>query len=77
MTAEIRQLARNLLEDKFYRRSLRRRLIDGRLGALEVVLWHYAYGKPKEPIEMGGTEEGATNSRIVFYIPDNHRDGRP
>ena len=76
VTAEIRQLARTLLEDKPYRRSLRRRLMNGTLGALEIVLWHYAYGKPKEHVEMPETEEGASRSRVVFYIPDNHRDGR-
>ena len=76
MTAEIRQLARHLLEEKTYRRSLRRRLMNGTLGPLEIVLWHYAYGKPKDQLEMLETGDEASRSRVVFYIPDNHRDGR-
>lgn len=76
VTAEIRQFARHLLQDKAYRPSLRRRLINGPLGPLDIALWYYAYGKPKEHVEMAQSEEGASPSKVVFYIPDNHRDRR-
>lgn len=74
VTAEIRQLARHLLQDKAYRRSLRRRLVNGTLGPLEIVLWHYAYGKPKDQLETPPTSDRVAEARVVFYIPDNDRD---
>lgn len=48
-TTEVRELARRLVQDKTYQRSLRRRLMNGTLGPLEIVLWHYAYGKRRTP----------------------------
>ena len=46
-TAEIRDFARNLLEDPAYKEALRERLIKGQAGSVEIQLLHYAYGKPK------------------------------
>jgi len=46
-TAEIRDFARNLLEDPAYKEALRARLIKGQAGSVEIQLLHYAYGKPK------------------------------
>jgi hypothetical protein len=41
-----RQLAQRLLSDEAYIEKLKQRLIEGKLGALEVTLWAYAYGPP-------------------------------
>jgi hypothetical protein len=60
VTAEIREAARLLLDDPEYRRSLRTRLIDGKAGSVETLLFHYAYGKPKEIIEQAGEQ------RVIF-----------
>src|SRR5215472_5239412 len=46
-TQEVRALARRLVDDPQYQASVQRRLRDGEAGALELLLWHYAYGKPK------------------------------
>jgi hypothetical protein len=50
-TREIREAARSLLEDKPYLDALKTRLKEGTAGAVEPLLYHYAYGKPKETIE--------------------------
>ena len=50
-TREVRTLARGLLNDKRYLAQLRRRMIAGTAGPVEVLLYHYAYGKPKDMSE--------------------------
>ena len=56
-TIEVRDLCNRLVDDPKYRASLRRRLLAGTAGAMEVLLWHYAYGKPIARVETG--EPGA------------------
>ncbi len=51
-TLEVAAWARGLLADPVYRRNLRQRLRDGTAGQIEVVLHHYAYGKPVERVEL-------------------------
>ena len=51
-TAIVRDFARSILEDEAYRKNVKKRAIAGDLGALEVTLYHYAYGKPKETVDM-------------------------
>ena len=51
-TAIVRDFARGILEDEEYRKNVRVRAITGELGALEVTLYHYAYGKPKENVDV-------------------------
>jgi hypothetical protein len=43
---DVRELAQTLVTDPDYLRSLKQRLVDGKLGELEKVLWQYAYGPP-------------------------------
>ena len=48
-----RQFAAKLLDDQDYQDNLRLRLRAGILApALEVMLYHYVYGKPVEPVEI-------------------------
>lgn len=51
---EVRELAREFVADPAYRRSLRQRVIQGRAQHIETLLWHYAFGKPKEQVEPSG-----------------------
>jgi hypothetical protein len=44
--ADARRLAQSLVSDPAYLEKLKQRLIDGKAGDLEKVLWHYAYGSP-------------------------------
>ena len=53
-TREIRDAARRLLEEPAYLRSVRARLVEGKAPQLEVLLHHYAYGKPKDIVEQTG-----------------------
>jgi hypothetical protein len=47
-TEEARRWARKILESPKYRASLRKRLLAGKAPHIEVLLWHYGYGKPRE-----------------------------
>lgn len=47
-TVEIKEFARSILEDPLYQKRLRDRVIQGKAPQLEVLFFHYAYGKPKE-----------------------------
>lgn len=55
---ESRKLSRRLLSDPAYRATLRKRLREGTIQpGVEMGLWYYAYGKPRETIE---THEATT-----------------
>ena len=62
-TAEVKEVARDLVDDPEYRDILRTRLKSGECSpAVESMLWYYAYGKPKEQLEISGS---AVNIDIV------------
>jgi len=52
VTVEVKRLAKRLVSDKTYQRNLQERLQAGEAGGMEPILWAYAYGKPKNQIEM-------------------------
>lgn len=54
-TLEIRDASRRLLEDPAYQVSLKRRLSAGKAPHMETLLHHYAYGKPKDELDLGGS----------------------
>jgi hypothetical protein len=45
---DARLLAQSLVSDPAYLENLKQRLVDGKAGDLEKVLWHYAYGPPAQ-----------------------------
>jgi hypothetical protein len=53
-TVEVRDLARSLVEDATYRKKLQADLRKrGNVKpAVECMLWYYAYGKPKQTVEV-------------------------
>ena len=55
---EIKERARDLMENPDYLKALKRRLEAGRAPHMETLLCHYAYGKPKEVIEYSGPGGG-------------------
>jgi len=64
VTAEAKAVCAAIVDDPTYRTKLIARAKAGELApAIEAMLWHYAYGKPKELFEHSGTVE--TVSRIV------------
>lgn len=54
-TVAAKVAAAALVDDPDYRTKLRERLIAGKLApAVEVMLWHYAHGRPTLPVDLGG-----------------------
>jgi hypothetical protein len=52
VTQDVRELARQFVEDADYRVSLKMRLKRGTAPHMETLLHHYAYGKPKETLDI-------------------------
>ena len=71
-TAEIKAVARRLVEDPLYVTALAQRLVRGRAPHMETLLFHYAYGKPKETVEHSGTLE--MPARVVIELHKTTRD---
>lgn len=61
-TAEIRDAARAIVEDKDYAESLKKRVIAGKAPHMETLLFHYAYGKPKDVTD----HEGEIRLRVTW-----------
>lgn len=67
---EASRFARDLLNSEEYRSSLRERIKNKTLSpAVEVMLWHYGYGKPPETVEI--TSHVGDISQMT---PDQQRD---
>lgn len=49
---EFKDAARALVEDPVYVAELRRRLVAGKAPHMEPLLFHYAYGKPRETVDV-------------------------
>lgn len=71
-TVEIREMARRLVNDAAYRRALKKRLQDGELSPpMETLLWHYAYGKPSDKVEVTGAEGGELFNVLRVEVVDS------
>lgn len=56
--SEAQRFARQMLQSQTYRDDLERRLLSGTLApAIETMLWHYAYGKPIEQINLNVSQQ--------------------
>ena len=55
-TIEVRGICNRLVDDPEYRDALRRRMISGTAGGVEILIWHYAKGKPVDRIEAAKRE---------------------
>jgi hypothetical protein len=62
---------RQVLESPEYRRNLRKRLIQGMAFSIELLAYHYAYGKPKDSDAMGQT---TYNIVLVQYAEIHNHD---
>lgn len=70
-TGVVAERCRKLIESKEYLNSFAKRLKAGELPpAVEAMAWHYAYGKPKESLELSG--DGGGPVRIEFVIVNGH-----
>jgi hypothetical protein len=48
LTAEIQEFCRRFISSPRYREKLKERIEAGQAQQMEVLIWHYAYGKPRE-----------------------------
>lgn len=53
-TREIQEFSRGVLEDPSYVAELKVRITEGRAPQIEQLLYHYAYGKPRETFQVEG-----------------------
>jgi len=58
-TLEVREFARQLIEDPEYQAGLLGRMIAGKAPQMEMLLFHYAYGKPVERHEVTASATAA------------------
>ncbi len=59
VTKEVREMTRALVDDPEYQETLRNRLLTGDLPAgMETMIWYYAFGKPKDRVELTGADDG-------------------
>jgi hypothetical protein len=69
-TQQVKELARRLVEDPEYLKKLgaglRKR--KGVAPAVETLLWHYAYGKPKEQIEIEASVNATLKKIEVEFV---------
>jgi hypothetical protein len=67
-TREIRAFARRLLTDAAYVEALKKRLLEGTAGPIEVLLYHYGWGQPHKVVEVEGRVQ-AIGELTVKVIP--------
>ena len=71
-TLEIKAFALSILTRPKYQAHIRRLADHGKLPPhLETLLYHYAWGKPKEVMEHTGKDGGPLTVQV--YLPDNAR----
>lgn len=70
-TVQVRELAQGLVNDTDYLVKLRAQLRAGKCApAVESMLWHYAFGKPKDVVEVTGTN-GSPLIPALRLLPDD------
>lgn len=66
---EARKVVVDLLEDQIYQANLRKRLQTGEIAPqLEILLWHYRFGKPADQLVVREREEdlsGKSNEELA------------
>ena len=73
-TQEMKALAQRLVRDRAYQKNLRTRLQAGELPpAVECMLYHYAYGKPADHLNVKGDLALPT---IINHYKDDDQSGQ-
>lgn len=65
-TREIQEIAGKLLGDKEYQDALKIRLKEGKAPNVEVLLYHYKWGKPKDTLTVEGSESLAELLQVAL-----------
>jgi adenine C2-methylase RlmN of 23S rRNA A2503 and tRNA A37 len=64
-TLEVKEFCRGLINDEIYQKKLRARMQSGKIPpAVEALMWHYAYGKPTETVEVQTPPDGLTIKHV-------------
>ncbi len=64
-TAEVRAVCAAIVDDATYRKNLTARARRGELApAIEAMLWHYAFGKPKDSLDVTVGHAGGDLSEL-------------
>lgn len=64
---ELKDWGKRVLESDRYREELEQRLIYGQAQPIEIQLYHYVYGKPKETVQHQG-EIAVPATFLVEYV---------
>ena len=64
-----RTIAQAIVNDPIYRENLLLRVRVGDAPQMEQLLWHYAYGKPRESVEFHGTIGVEKIIREIIDVP--------
>ena len=54
VTIEAQLAAAQIVDDLDYRAALKQRMVNGTAGAIEPLIWMYAFGRPVQRVEQGG-----------------------
>ena len=75
-SGEARALCAALIKDSAYHIRLRERLVAGELApAIEILLWHYAAGRPREDVDsLTQAQAAALFEALVQAVRGNVRD---
>ena len=66
-TLEIKDFGRAIIEDPVYREKLKQRIEAGEAPQIEALLYHYAYGRPKQE-----ADPQETPLRVLIYGPNGY-----
>jgi hypothetical protein len=65
-TTDVGAVARALVDDAAYREAFKKRFQAGDVPpGVEQMIWHYAYGKPPDSLQIGGMDGGPVMVRFV------------
>jgi len=65
-TLEAKAFARQLVSDPIYLQNLQTALEERKVEAsIEAMIWHYAYGKPKESVEVQYNLEALNTEEVI------------
>ena len=69
VTSEAKAACNAIVDDPTYRAALFKRMVAGKAGPMEPLVWYYAKGKPKERVELGADEKLADLIRQAAGLP--------
>ena len=76
-TQEVGQFCREVLETEEFQRKWRHYFTKTPLHLMEPKLltlaFHYAYGRPRERVELSGVDGDTLGPKVIFYLPENKR----